>query len=75
MHDAKPATDCTPHDPQPAERNLNLRIPSAYDQRAEAAAQTTGLKKADVFRLAIDHGIDIVLAKLKKEPTSTGGEG
>jgi predicted DNA-binding protein len=48
--------------------NLSVRIPGDLNEKAETAAKDAGLKKADVIRLAIDRGIDVLLAQLKSQP-------
>jgi hypothetical protein len=55
------------------ERNLSIRIPFDLDQRVSIASKSVGLKKADVYRLSIDHGISRVLEILKR-PEVEGGE-
>jgi len=49
---------------------ISIRVPSDLNEKADAAAKTTGLKKADVIRLAIDRGVDVLLAQLGKASTS-----
>ncbi len=43
---------------------ISIRVPNELNEKADAAARATGLKKADVLRLSIDRGVDILLAQL-----------
>jgi uncharacterized protein (DUF1778 family) len=43
---------------------VTLRIQTSLDEKVDAAASTTGLKRSDVLRLAIDRGLDVLLSQL-----------
>ena len=50
-----------------ADAIISIRVPNELNEKAENAARATGLKKADVMRLAIDRGVDVLLAQLSKQ--------
>lgn len=54
-------------EPQSTDFNLSIKIPADLNEKADAAAKSVGLKKADVIRLAIDRGIDVVLRQLESK--------
>jgi hypothetical protein len=47
---------------------VTLRIPPELNEKAKDAAGATGLKRADVMRLALDRGIDRLLEQLEAKP-------
>lgn len=53
-----------------AEKVVALRIPASLDDKANQAAEKVHLRKADVFRLAIDRGIDLLLDQLSSKPAA-----
>jgi len=50
----------------PPDQVISIRVPNDLNEKADAAAKATGLRKADVIRLAIDRGVDVLLAQLNK---------
>jgi hypothetical protein len=52
------------------EKVLNLRIPNDLDTKAEEVAGKVKLKKADAMRLAMDRGLDVLLAQLSAAPAA-----
>jgi hypothetical protein len=50
--------------PAQKEKTISLRIPVALDKKANDAAKKLHLKKSDVFRLATERGIDVLLTQL-----------
>jgi hypothetical protein len=50
--------------PTQKEKTISLRIPIALDKKAGDASKKLHLKKSDVFRLATERGIDVLLAQL-----------
>ena len=60
--------------PDPASdpvRSVTLRIPETLDQKVDATAAEVSLSRADVMRLSLDRGMDVLLAQLKGETTTT----
>lgn len=55
-----------------ADAIISIRIPNDLNEKTESAAKAIGLKKADVMRLAIDRGVDVLLAQLNKTATVEG---
>jgi len=55
--------------PSTKEKTISLRIPVSIDKKAGDAAKKLHLKKSDVFRLATERGIDVLLAQLSS-PTA-----
>lgn len=51
------------------DKPLSLRVPKNTQDRVKAAAEATGLKAADIYRLAIERGVDVVVSQL----TTNGG--
>lgn len=50
---------------------LSIRVPNELHEKTENAARETGLKKADIIRLSLDRGVDILLAQLTTAPLVT----
>ena len=44
---------------------ITLRIAEALDTKVQAAADETGLSRADVIRLSLDRGVDKLLDQLR----------
>jgi len=49
---------------------VSLRMPEDLDAKVMKAARRTKLKKSDVLRLAVDRGVDMVLAQLLEKKTT-----
>jgi hypothetical protein len=47
-----------------AEKVITLRIQEALNLKVDDAVKSTGLKKSDVIRLALERGVDVLLAQL-----------
>lgn len=45
---------------------ISIRLTVELNAKAESAAKETGLKKADVIRLALDRGVDVLLSQLSQ---------
>jgi len=58
-----------------ADQIITIRVPNELNEKSESAAKATGLKKADVLRLSIDRGIDILLAQLTTPALAATAEG
>jgi len=60
---------------KPATRDLTMPIPirltPAIEEKVEAAAKETGLKKSDVLRMSVERGVDVLLAQLSSTVTTT----
>lgn len=54
----------------PGEKVLNLRIPESLDTKAADIAAKVQLKKSDAMRLAMDRGLDVLLAQLSAAPAA-----
>ena len=52
------------------EKVLNLRVPNDLDAKAEQVAAKVKLKKSDAMRLAMDRGLDVLLAQLSAAPAA-----
>lgn len=54
-----------------ATRNLGKPVPikltPALEKKIEAAGLSTGLKKSDIMRMAVERGVDVLLAQLNGE--------
>lgn len=48
---------------------VSLRIPFSLNEKIALAAQSVGLRKADVMRLALDRGIDRLAEQLESPLT------
>lgn len=51
-------------EPAPVEKVITIRILESINEKVEDASKVTGLKKADVLRLAIERGVDVLLKQL-----------
>ena len=51
--------------------SVPLRMPAELDQKIEAAAEQVKLSKADTMRLALDRGLDVLIAQLTTPPATT----
>jgi len=58
-------SDATDSETISRDQVISLKIPSDLNDKADDAAKASGLKKADVLRLAIDRGIDRLLEQLE----------
>jgi len=56
--------------PITGEKVLNLRIPETLDTKAAEVAAKVQLKKSDAMRLAMDRGLDVLLAQLSAAPAA-----
>jgi hypothetical protein len=54
---------------------ISIRVPFELNDRAEAAANTLGLKKADVLRLSFDRGVEVLIAQLTGQVLAGNIEG
>jgi len=54
---------------------ISIRVPVELNEKAESAAATLGLKKADVLRLSFDRGVEVLIAQLTGQVTATNVEG
>lgn len=52
-----------PH--EPVEKPTSLKLTPEIRARVRAAVSATGLKQADVMRLAIERGIDVLVKQLE----------
>lgn len=70
--DATRTSAYTAQEETPADVVVTLRIRPELNDKAAAAAEAVGLKRADVMRLALDRGIDRLLEQLeaKIEPAA-----
>lgn len=50
------------------DKPISLRITPAIRNKVDAAASSTGLKPADIMRLAMDRGVDVLLKQLDANP-------
>jgi hypothetical protein len=48
----------------PPDKVVTLRIQESLNSKVDDAVKATGLKKADVIRLAIERGVDVLLSQL-----------
>lgn len=64
--------------PTPTDKVITIRIQDSTNSKIEEAVKATGLKRADVIRLAIDRGVVILEQQLSTSPTiaavEEGGE-
>lgn len=54
---------------------ISIRVPLEMNDRAEAAANALGLKKADVLRLSFDRGVEVLIAQLTGQVLTGNIEG
>lgn len=54
---------------------ISIRVPLELNEKAEAAAVTLGLKKADVLRLSFDRGVEVLIAQLTGQVLAGNVEG
>jgi hypothetical protein len=52
------------------EKQVSLYVTDAIRIKVENASLSTGLKKSDVMRLAIDRGVDVLIKQLETEETA-----
>ena len=66
MPDIKPTRKIKGAKQSAPPRLKTYRMPEALIARIESAATATGLKPADIVRLSIDQGVDMLLGRLTK---------
>jgi len=49
---------------------ISIRVPLELNDKAEAAANALGLRKADVLRLSFDRGVEVLIAQLTGQVTA-----
>lgn len=54
---------------------ISIRVPVELNEKAESAAVTLGLKKADVLRLSFDRGVEVLIAQLTGQVPAANVEG
>ena len=51
--------------------HVPLRMPADLDAKVDAASARTKLSKQDVMRLALERGIDVLIAQLTTPPATS----
>ena len=51
--------------------NVPIRMPVELEAKIDAAAEKVKLSKADTMRLAIERGLDVLIAQLTTPPATT----
>ena len=51
--------------------NVPIRMPAELEAKIDAAAEKVKLSKADTMRLAIERGLDVLIAQLTTPPATT----
>jgi predicted DNA-binding protein len=63
--DASATSAYTTKEETPADVVITLRIRQEMDERLAAAAEASGLKRADIMRLALDRGLIRLMEQLE----------